>query len=98
MTGRPGRAGFALVELIVVMAVMSIGFAVAAVAISRAPASMTSEGWPSQVARAKRLAAVQGQPVVLPDSAGRGGVVLLPDGRAAGAGIDPLTGTLEPEK
>lgn len=94
MSTRPACAGFTLLELIVVMAVMAVGFAVATVAISRAPAG-TTEGWATQVARAKRLAALRGHPVVVADSTGRGSIVLLPDGRAAGAGLDPLTGTVE---
>jgi prepilin-type N-terminal cleavage/methylation domain-containing protein len=88
----PNSTGFTLAELIVVMAIMSVGFVVATVSLSRVTASSTTEGWSSGVSRARRTAALEGAAVVRADSAGHGRITFLPDGRAIGEGLDPLTG------
>lgn len=88
------RAGFTLIELIVALAIMSVSFAVVAIGISESLlADADPRDWTTQVAAARRQAVATGQLVVLDDSASTGHTVLfLPDGRAVGARVEPLTG------
>lgn len=73
--------GFTLLEMIVVLALFSVLLGVSTLAIhSLRPAA------PSRASRARTQAVLTGLPT--PDS----GILFLPDGRAVGDGIDPLTG------
>lgn len=84
-----GHRGVTLVELIVVLAILGLTAAVSAVALmSLRPPRAAEHRRALTTARAAAVdSAVE---VVVPDSAGR--VRFLPDGRAAGPGVDPLTG------
>ena len=81
--------GVTLVELLVVLVLLALLFAVSGLAL----ASLSS---PRDSARVRALAAARakairsGVPVSLADSASS--VLFLPDGRAIGPGVDPLTG------
>ena len=82
--------GTTLVELTVTLLVLGLltGLAVAAVGSLRRP---PSSPWADAIGRARTAAVRTGQPVAV---GGDSGVraVLLPDGRAIGPGLDPLTG------
>ncbi|HEU4648244.1 MAG TPA: prepilin-type N-terminal cleavage/methylation domain-containing protein [Gemmatimonadales bacterium] len=84
--------GTTLVELLVVLVLLGVVFGMSALARGRSPrAGLTSEADRVQAGRAKAIRT--GLPVqVLTDS---GQVILvLPDGRAIGHGVDPLSGAL----
>jgi prepilin-type N-terminal cleavage/methylation domain-containing protein len=89
-----GHVGFTLSELIVVIAVLGLVAGTAAVALSTAFGSPTSSE--ADLARARTLAIVEGRPRRLQrrDSSGVWieTVLVLPDGRVVGGGVDPLTG------
>jgi prepilin-type N-terminal cleavage/methylation domain-containing protein len=82
--------GTTLLELMVTLAVLGLltGTAAAALGTLRRPEAAR---WASDVARARDSAIRTGRPVrVSGDSGYR--ALLLPDGRAVGPGLDPLTG------
>lgn len=91
MTSRSRCAGFTLVELIVVVAVIAILFGVAGGAIASAFwVEVDPTGWPARLEAARARAVVEGRVVVAwPDSAHVDAPVLfLPDGRVVGLGGD----------
>lgn len=81
--------GVTLVELLVVLVLLGMLFAVSGLALA-------SLGAPRESARmrvlegARARAMLSGLPVTVLDSTSP--VVFLPDGRALGTGVDPLTG------
>lgn len=81
--------GATLIELLVVLVLLGLIFTVSGLALA-------SLGAPKGSARLRvldsaRVQAIRtGVPVAIADSGGR--VVFLPDGRAFGLGLDPLTG------
>jgi len=82
------RAGVTLVELIVAMAVVATGLAVATGALlSAVPRSASEDAWEARLRRAQMTAVRAGERMVVwPDSAQREPPVLfMPDGRAMGA-------------
>jgi prepilin-type N-terminal cleavage/methylation domain-containing protein len=86
--------GMTLVELIVVVALLGLVFGVSGLAFSslRLP---RHAAWLVALRRARAQAIETGRPVraVLPQNSGLlPGPLFLPDGRAIGAGADPLTG------
>ena len=90
MTRQVSARGITLVEMLVVLVVLGLlgGVSVLAVGRLRRPVE------PEHVAtwrRARTAAIRSGRSVTVP---GDGGTVVrfLPDGRAIGAGVDPLTG------
>lgn len=92
------RAGFTLVELIVVLAIMGLMAGISGLAMTslRPP----RESVCAQALRRARAAAIRtGQPTraeITPGAASDCSVLpapmFLPDGRALGTGVDPLTG------
>jgi type II secretory pathway pseudopilin PulG len=85
-------AGTTLVEIVVVLGILGILMSVSAVALTslRPP---TGEERARRLEEARRNAIRTGEAVVFDDDS-LGDVRLLPDGRAIGSGIDPLTGAL----
>lgn len=90
------RSGTTLIELIVALAVLGIVLGISTAALgaihhdSPAPRLVRM-----MAARARALRTGFAVRVDLPDSTGRGpseSVLFLPDGRAVGADLDPLTG------
>lgn len=85
------NAGVTLVELLVVLVLLGMVFAVSGLAL-------VSLGAPRSSARMRTLEAARAQalrtgiPVAVVDSVSP--VVFLPDGRALGTGVDALTGAL----
>jgi prepilin-type N-terminal cleavage/methylation domain-containing protein len=82
--------GVTLIELVVVLAILGVLSGVTAAAFGglRRPEAGT---WSSEVSRARAAAIRSGRRVVVQGDRGTR-AVLLPDGRAVGAGLDPLTG------
>ena len=81
------RRGFTLVELIVVIAIIALMAAISGVAIAGLKLPRES----AQIAalrRARTAAITSGVPVRATPR-----VLFLPDGRALGPGVDPLTGS-----
>jgi prepilin-type N-terminal cleavage/methylation domain-containing protein len=87
-----GATGFTLVELVVVLAILGLVLMVSGVALTSVrptPATDSSRA----LARARAEAIRAGRPVVVTHHAPRTThIVFLPDGRAYGPGVDPLTG------
>jgi prepilin-type N-terminal cleavage/methylation domain-containing protein len=87
MTSHHDRAGFTLLELIVVVTVIAILFGVAGGAIASAfSVEVDRTGWLARLEAARARAVVEGRAVVAwPDSAHVDAPVLfLPDGRVVG--------------
>jgi prepilin-type N-terminal cleavage/methylation domain-containing protein len=86
IAARRGVGGFTLLELIVSMAVISIGFGVAATAITRT-ADSSDDAWISELRARKSEATRTGRPMVAwHDSAQTiPPVLFLPDGRRVGS-------------
>jgi prepilin-type N-terminal cleavage/methylation domain-containing protein len=87
------RAGVTLVELIVAMAVLATGLAVATGALlSAVPRNASEDAWEVRLRRGQARALRTGERVVVwPDSAHREPPVLfLPDGRAVGVASDSV--------
>lgn len=97
MNGARTLGGFTLLELVVVLAVMGIAAGLATLAFRSllADPGQGAVDWPGQLREARRSAVMAAHPVVL-RPLDRGAVLLLPDGRVIGDGVDPLTGALEP--
>ncbi|TMD02345.1 MAG: type II secretion system protein [Chloroflexi bacterium] len=78
------RSGFTLLEMIVVLALFGLVLSLSALAITSLAPDKDEQRHSARVARADAIRF--GSPRVA-DS-----VLFLPDGRAVGAGVDPLTG------
>jgi prepilin-type N-terminal cleavage/methylation domain-containing protein len=88
-----GRSGVTLVELLVVIAILGVIAGVSGVAFTSLHAPHASER--IRAMRAARAQAIrQGKAVAFPFGGPRvrPSALFLPDGRAIGTGIDPLTG------
>jgi prepilin-type N-terminal cleavage/methylation domain-containing protein len=93
------RTGFSLVELMVVMAIVSITAAVATLAVGSVgtePSPRTE--WARRLDEARSEAVERGRAIVVrSDSTGAyPSALFLPDGRAVGPDVDPLTGAALP--
>jgi len=93
-----GRTGVTLVELLVVIAIMGLVFGVSGLAFTSLRAPRDSQ-WIRELRRAREEAIRTGRPVratqPLPPSTALDRPrppLFLPDGRALGPGVDPLTG------
>lgn len=82
--------GFTLTELVVTLLVLSLLTALAGLAVGSA-IPPTADPWKAEVAHARDSAIRSGKPVVI---GGDSATLLLPDGRAIGPGLDPLTGEM----
>ncbi len=84
------RGGVTLIEMMVVLVLLGVltGVAAAAFGSLRQP---QHTGWESQAIRARESAIRSGRPVVVSGDSGYR-AFMLPDGRAVGPGLDPLTG------
>lgn len=89
MSQRRGR-GTTLIELMVTLAVMGFLAALAAVAVGALRPPPT-DARSASLAAARARAIQSGRPVRSDDGSP---VLFLPDGRATGQGVDPLTGTV----
>lgn len=98
--GRGTRSGYTLVEVIVVLALIGLVVGIGGLALASLRVPRESES--VRALREARTKAIQtGQPVSLvdpnPDTGSnrtsRATHLFLPDGRAIGLGLDPLTGT-----
>lgn len=97
--GRRERvAGFTLVELIVVLAILGLIVGMSGLALASLRAPRESQ-WLRELHRARAEAIRTGRPVralVLSDSGANlsplSSPLFLPDGQALGPGVDPLTG------
>jgi hypothetical protein len=83
-----------VVELVVVLLVMGLVSGIGALAIWSLQ-SPASNSWREAFARARVTAIQEGRAVSIQDDSGRS-VLLLPDGRAIGPGLDQLTGEVLP--
>lgn len=83
--------GSTLVELLVVLVILGLLGSVSAVALRSRP--HTSQSAVQLLEHTRRLAIRSGQPATVRDSLGRP-TRFLPDGRATGPGVDPLTGRI----
>jgi prepilin-type N-terminal cleavage/methylation domain-containing protein len=91
------EAGFTLIELIVVLAIVAVSLTVASLSLgSQRESGEAVTVWEARLIRSRAQAIEGGRPVVvMPDSGNASGPVLfLPDGRAVGADVDPLTGAV----
>lgn len=85
--------GFTLVETMVVLAILGMMVAMGGLAMVSLRPSPQDDAF-RQLARARAEAIRTGERVVVTHHAGRAThIVFLPDGRALGASVDPLTGT-----
>ncbi len=87
------RSGFTLVEVIVVIAVLGlvVGISVVALASLKSPPQSARD---QELLRARAEAIQTGRPVVTDGNHAprTTHLLFLPDGRAVGTGVDPLTG------
>ena len=82
--------GVTLVEMLVVLTLMGVLAGIGGLAfasLKRPP----EDPWRVALAGAREAAADSGRAVALPADSAHGAVLLLPDGRAVGPGVDPLT-------
>lgn len=87
-------AGFTLVEVIVVLAIMGLALGISGLALASLKAPRESE-WIRELRLARTEAIRTGRPVrTRSNHALLTTNLFLPDGRALGPGVDPLTGTL----
>ena|SRR5436309_1208561 len=92
------RTGVTLVEMLVVLTIIGLMFVVSGLAFTSLRAPRESE-WVRELRRARQEAIRTGKPVrateLLPPSTAHHRLLpplFLPDGRAIGPGVDPLTG------
>jgi prepilin-type N-terminal cleavage/methylation domain-containing protein len=92
--------GVTLIELLVVLLLLGIMTGVSGLALHALRAPERSR-WAAVAAHARRAAIVTGHPVVARDSTDstttEHAALFLPDGRAIGWGVDPLTGEVTNE-
>lgn len=79
------RHGVTLIELLVVLVLLGLIFTVSGLALA-------SLGAPRESARVRELAAARAQAIRSGRPVLAAPVLFLPDGRALGPGVDPLTG------
>jgi prepilin-type N-terminal cleavage/methylation domain-containing protein len=82
--------GTTLVELMVVLVILGVVASVSTLALTSLRPSPDAERV-HLLSRARAAAARSGQPVSVPAADGSA-IRFLPDGRALGPGVDPLTG------
>jgi len=84
--------GVTLIEMVVAVTIVAVAGAVTTLALGRALSTDDTADVAYETARAEAIR--NGIPVrFVPDTTSDTGVViLLPDGRAVGMGVDPLTG------
>jgi prepilin-type N-terminal cleavage/methylation domain-containing protein len=82
--------GVTLIEVVVGLLVLGLLTGLAGMALSSLRLSQ-AEPWKAQVALARDSAIRTGRPVTIRGDSGYR-ALLLPDGRAVGHGLDPLTG------
>ncbi len=82
--------GATLVELTVTLLVLGLLSGLGAVAVGTLRRDR-ADPWHEAVSRARAAAVHTGRPVAVTGDSGRR-ALLLPDGRAIGPGLDPLTG------
>lgn len=84
-------AGVTLVEMVVVLTLMGVLAGIGGLAFAglRRPAE---DPWTDSVSSARRAAIDSGVTVLLAADSLHAPVLFLPDGRAIGNGVDPLTG------
>ncbi len=89
-------SGFTLLEVIVVIAILGVTLSVTALALGSLQAPRES-AWIRELRRARAEAIRTGRSVELRDTRSplTASALFLPDGRALGAAIDPLTGAPE---
>lgn len=87
--------GFTLVEVIVVIAILGITLGVSGLALASLKAPRESEVV-RQLRRSRENAILSGIPIhtVMNHAPRTTHVLFLPDGRAVGLGVDPLTGAI----
>ncbi len=85
----PRPKGATLIELLVVLVILGIIAGTTGAALRQRPRGTGASA--QSLERQRRLAIRSGQAVTTRDSLGRT-IRFLPDGRATGPGIDPLTG------
>lgn len=88
------RLGFTLVELIVVIAIVGLMAAISGVAVASLQVPRESEGV-AALRHARAQAILTGTPVQADSNRAprtTHSVLFLPDGRALGPGMDPLSG------
>ena len=89
--------GYTLVELLIVVAIMSISAVVASVSIGPVLTVTEEHSEAVRLRMARREAIDSGRMVVVPSGPADSGatVLFLPDGRALGVGVDASTGQPE---
>lgn len=94
---RSPRTGFTLLEVVVGIVIVGTLTTVAVLGTRALDRRPTDQAWPRSLWRARAESLRTGRPVTVvadTDSAAVT-VVFLPDGRAIGPGLDPLTGRRE---
>lgn len=84
--------GFTLIEMLVALTILSIVLGTSALASRGAPSAGRDSR--TESLRQARTRAIESGRAVTAGGASRP-VLFLPDGRAIGAGVDPLTGQVE---
>lgn len=85
--------GFTLVELLVVLLILSLMGSLSVLAVARLGRDVPTAETILGPARVRSI--LEGRPVrVHADSSDLAPILFLPDGRAAGPGVDPLTGAV----
>jgi prepilin-type N-terminal cleavage/methylation domain-containing protein len=87
----PPPPGTTLLELIVVLALIGILSAMSALGM-QAVRPRSGNTWAAGLSHARMLAITGGQPINYRADSIHGAVRLLPDGRAIGLDVEPLTG------
>ncbi len=89
-----GRSGVTLVELLVVIVILGLIVGVSGLAFTSLRPPRTSERIrAAQAARGQAIREGRPVPFLFRGSRVRPSALFLPDGRAIGIGVDPLTGT-----
>jgi prepilin-type N-terminal cleavage/methylation domain-containing protein len=91
--GRWWRDGYTLLEVIVVLAIMGLMAGVSGLALASLKTPRESE-WLRALRQARAEAIRTGRPMRIEDHRARrtAPILFLPDGRAIGPDVDPLTG------